>query len=613
MRLKCISSLLLILALQAPGVFGMEAASKQIPSLKKQAAVALLRQNPSLQSTLDKIDTYRTQNNVSIVDSLKRECIAQYPLFDFKTPKKLLSLMPSYALLLAAKRVEAIQKPHEYAAEVHYRSSFQIATRPLYHSFTHLPGNVIVVVRNAEDGFGDHAHGVAVCNEILAHFPQVTLSYHGFFEQRLKDLPFLAKPAEGCSNHSHSVWNKDLPEVENQLGAAACILQVSYQDEIKPIHSRLRELKRKPAYSFLGEYGETHKNNRHIDPEHLLNMGLHSDNEGIFFKEIPFTPLHQLTDKTLCQLLFNTHAPTKEISEKYLQQNHLHIFYHKMSCFYNVSDLYICAEYHQNDEKPIDILMSLAYDMQWLIDYNVLNLDVLKKFGIKQVRYIKKGIIDKIIPIGSTGKEMRIIHPGFLEQKDFYTLMANCEEPIGCTGDQSLSDGFSLKDANGSWMDKVLYYELRCLKKTLFSAWRNLAKKLGCHLVDEYLATTKTVLDDGSEYALENFKGGHIPNETHLELFKQMAPKMESAAHRIAQLLRNPEFKNQWKTVNAILRQYHDVRPHIRDIVARHLVFHHFPEAYVFESKLYEEFRRGKKNLEQAHHELKLFLEHIKK
>ena len=337
-------------------------------------------------------------------------------------------------------------------------------------------------------------------------------------------------------------------------------------------------------------------------------MGLHSDNEGIFFKKIPFTPLHQLTDKTLCQLLFNTDGPTKEISEKYLQQNHLHIFYHKMNCFYNVSGLYICAEYHQSDKKPIDILMSLAYDMQWLTDYKVLNLDVLKKLGIKQVRYIKKGMDDKIIPLGSTGKEMRIINPGFLDQKDFYTLMANCEEPIGCTGDQSLSDGFSLKESDGSWMDKVLYYELRCLKKTFFLAWQNLAKKLGCHLVDEYLATTRAFLYDGSEDALENFKGGDIPDETDLELFKQMAPKMESAAHRIAQLLRNPEFKNQWKTVNAILRQYHDVRPHIRDIVARHLVFHHFPDTYAFESKLYEEFREGKKNLEQAHHELKLFL-----
>ena len=110
------SSLLLILALRAPGVFGMEAASKQIPSLKKQAVVALLRQSPSLQSTLDKIDTYRKQHNESTIDSLKKECIAQYPLLYLKTPNKLLSLMPSYALLLAAKRVEAIQNPHEYGA-----------------------------------------------------------------------------------------------------------------------------------------------------------------------------------------------------------------------------------------------------------------------------------------------------------------------------------------------------------------------------------------------------------------------------------------------------------------------------------------------------------------
>ncbi|MBA3237823.1 MAG: hypothetical protein H0T62_05655 [Parachlamydiaceae bacterium] len=70
-----------------------------------------------------------------------------------------------------------------------------------------------VLVHNGGDGFGVHAHGVTVTNQIVRDFPHLTVSLYTFFHQKLHSLPSLAKPDHSrstCNFYSEFPGNTDL-------------------------------------------------------------------------------------------------------------------------------------------------------------------------------------------------------------------------------------------------------------------------------------------------------------------------------------------------------------------------------------------------------------------
>lgn len=513
-----------------------------------------------------------------------------------ETASTILSFVPKHSLDLATRRFDHLDtlnnKENVLTSDIEagYRRCFQIATRALYQPFTQSTGQACILAHNAADGFGDHNHGVAVTNQIVRDFPEVTASQYTFFFQKLDKLPALARPklpAE-CSFFPEypSETDEELTDIKEKIQQSACVLDVSYSTTRKDIG--LDAVRQEPKYSYIREYGS---NCYSYDPAHTFAMGLRDLDEGIFFKEIPSRPLFELHDDRIKNILFETTDPTQEHVETYRQQHSLHLFYHKLDCFYQVSDLYITAELHKNDEKTIDVLIPL-FSLEWLTKMKILDLEVLENLGIGSLRIVGKDK-EEVVKVSETGKEMRIIHPGFLPQEDFYNLMSNCEEPFGCTGDQSFSDALS--------HGVLLHYELRGVKWELFNALKQISEKLSCPLVKSYMEATQELFDGRTE-SLE--KEEFYYREYEANLIKKMSKKIAPASHVIASLIQNKDFKIQWEKVVEYLRQNCDISSNIQGIVARHLAFYHFPELVKIEEEFYTQFRIGEKTIEEVHNEL---------
>lgn len=509
-----------------------------------------------------------------------------------------LSFIPFYASNSATKRFSHLNELKNNKTvtdenlEIAYRRCFQIATRHLYQPFIQSKGDVSVLVYNETDGFGDHNHGVAVTNQIVSDFPNIKASLYTFFAQKLETLPILAKPderAECTFLLEYPTGNENqAPALKEKILNSACVLDISYDTQRTDLG--LDAVRTGPLHTYIREYGSSCFA-RARDPARTLSMGLKGLEEGIFFKEIPKKPLFELEDPRIKNILFKTLEPSQESIDNYRHNHHLHLFYHKMDCFYQVSDLYIAAELHKNDEKTIDILMpSLSHE--WLIKMNILDLEVLKKLGIGSLCIIGK-TGEEVVKISETGKQIRIIHPGFLPKNDFYTLMTNCDEPFGCTGDQSFSDAVS----NGT----LLHYELRYVKRDFYLDLKKICEELDAPLVKSYLDAVQELFDARTE-PLE--KEQYDYSEYEKNFIKAMRAKIPTASQKIASLIQNEGFKAEWEKVVQYLRQNCDLKSNIQGIVARHLAFYHFPELGKIEEKFYTQFRTGQKSIEEVHNAL---------
>jgi hypothetical protein len=231
-------------------------------------------------------------------------------------------------------------------------------------------------------------------------------------------------------------------------------------------------------------------------------------------------------------------------------------------------------------------------------------LEILKGFGIGSIHILKKDS-ENVHELSESGKQMRIIHPGFLPQKDFYTLLSNCEEPFGCTGDHTFTDALS--------KGLISHYELRSVKGSLFYSWLKICERLDCHLVKSYLEAAAELYNSRTESLpqLREQRPNYEPY--YANVIKEGAAKVAPSSHIMVQLMQNPNFKIQWKKMNDTLRQNYDVRYNLQGIVARHLAFYHFQNLAGFEEKCYVDFRTGKKRIEVVHSELAQAITSLKK
>jgi hypothetical protein len=438
---------------------------------------------------------------------------------------------------------------------------------------------------------------VAVANFLLQDFPNARLALHTFFEQKLHDLPVLAKPdpARGTSSFYREYpeeGSAPLTELKEKISRAACVLDVAYSTSRNDLG--LDSIRLGPLYSYLKEYGS----GGYIchDPNHELYMGLDDLEEGVFLKDIPKRALHELGDARMKELLFHNPNPSKEDAEKYLSATHLHLFYHKMSFFYQASDLYIAAELHKTDSKPIDIVLPLDFSFDWLSHWKILDTAKLTALGIGTLRIIKKDS-EEVVKIQEHGKEMRIIHPGFLPHGDFYTLLANCSAPFGSTGDHSLTDALSIPLAT--------HYELRGHKFRLFKSFKELAVKLGCLLVADYLQASSELFDGKEETFKQEFQAQYRYYDDYKTSFlNRMAAMVASASETMCACMIKPGFHQEWEKVVAYIKKERNARESLRLIVSRHLAMSQYPQLQKIEEQGYQDYRLGNKSLEAVHQEL---------
>lgn len=501
-----------------------------------------------------------------------------------------LLFVPEGSLDIAKKRFclleEIKSKPdaRKEELELAYRRLFQAATQHLYQNFSHLDGEIQILVKNAADGYGDHAHGVQVASCLIEDFPNARPELHTFFEQNLTSLPQLARPDPArCSAHFYPEYQEVAAEsvldLKEKISRAACVLDVSYATSRKDLG--LEKVRLGPTHTYLREYGTGDYTTR--DPLHELYMGLDDLEEGIFVKEIPKKALQELDDARLKGLLL-------------LGSRHLHLFYHKLSGFYQASDIYIAALIHQEDDKPIDIVMPLDVRLEWLMHWKMLEPEKLKSLGVGTLQLIKKESVESVL-IQNQGKEIRIIHPQFLPQHDFYTLLANASAPFGSTGDHSFTDALSLPIAT--------HYELRGHKFFLFKSFKKLAEKLGCKLVEEYLEASGALFDGREETFRQEFQAQLTCYDGYkTALLKRMAAKIFDAAKKLATCLKNRDFHEEWKKIAMHIRKERNVRKQLRFIVARHLAMAHYPQLAASEEQAFQDFRSGKKSIQTVHEEL---------
>lgn len=545
--------------------------------------------------------------NFSYSEAIISSTLASTKEFNLTNKLNYSEFIPTESLKLVDRRFSHLEQGNSsiYDKERIYVACFQSGIRHLYNTFADMKGDISLLVQNAGDGFGDHAHGVSVANQILQDFPNATVKLHTFFHQNLDKLPPLAVPnSNRASCYFSSEFfpenNEDTTELKKNIYQSACVMDIS--SDTGRTDLGLDEIRKSPKYTYLREYGCKHTIDS--DPSHNLSMGLNDLEEGIFIKDIPDRPLELLKDDRIKNILFETTNPTTEILENYRKEHHLHLFYHKLDCFYQASDIYIAAELHKNDKMTIDILIPIESSLNWLSHWNILDKQILESFGIGQVRLIKKDS-EELLEIDPSGKELRIIHPGFLPQEDFYTLLSNCDEPFGATGDHTFTDGQS--------KGLVLNYELRNVKGNHFLSWIKLTEKLECPLVNSYLHEIKNIYNPKTETFSDKIINQRLDYDNYVNNFiNEVAKNAPRSSHAIVQLIQNPEFKNQWTRVNDYIRQNCDIKYNIKAIVSRHLAFHHFPGLAKLEEECYSAFRKGEKNIRDLNREISFAIEKCK-
>jgi hypothetical protein len=159
--------------------------------------------------------------------------------------------------------------------------------------------------------------------------------------------------------------------------------------------------------------------------------------------------------------------------------------------------LYTLAALSKNSPKPtLDILIPE-------VDMNILDIEGLKKQGIGKIiliKWINHQRIEQEIPLSEEGKVMRLITPFPLTQEDFYTLLFNSQQPIGCTGDNSISEVLSF--------DLTPFYEIIGVKQPFWDSMIRLAGEVGApsHYLQKYFRELYTIISSMTMGQVNNLK-----------------------------------------------------------------------------------------------------------
>lgn len=142
----------------------------------------------------------------------------------------------------------------------------------------------------------------------------------------------------------------------------------------------------------------------------------------------------------------------------------------------------------------------------------------------------------------SSGKTLRLKQELPISYEDFIALMQTSQNPVGCTGDLSLSEALSCA--------KIPFYEMRTHKTETIDSLTSIAKYLSLDRLSAYF----TILRE-----IENMHPAEISD-------------------RLAEIIQSPFFEKQWQQLNVFINRYYCFEDSLIGTLKAFFAYQNFPE-----------------------------------
>lgn len=175
-----------------------------------------------------------------------------------------------------------------------------------------------------------------------------------------------------------------------------------------------------------------------------------------------------------------------------------------------------------------------------LTDAEIASIDVnyLQKIGIAHLQ-IDGDVKSTGLP---SGKTLRLKQELPIPYEDFIALMQKSQNPVGCTGDLSLSEALSFA--------KIPFYEMRTHKTETIDSLTSIAKYLNLDRLRAYFIILREI---------ENIHPAEISD-------------------RLAEIIQSPLFEKQWKQLNVFINQYYCFEDSLIATMKAFFAYRNFPE-----------------------------------
>ncbi len=355
-------------------------------------------------------------------------------------------------------------------------------------------------------------------------------------------------------------WTKELLEI---FSKSDLILQIPmYYPPLSAAYELLSKNSSLPRVDLVRQYGFIASD--WLSPPPLAkSMGLHGLEMGIFTKEVSFD--EKIFSSLMQRLRLSHHFKESRPFFAYLVTGE--------GC---EAFLHAVLTYTEDDPRAIDLYV---HEMGWYL----IHFDKIRRaigcYGISEVIF-HTSEKTKTIPLSGRGKSLRLVHTGPLGHAEFKSLLLFCDTFAACRGDQSFSEMVCA--------EKVYFYDgllhAADFLKDLVALCR--------HYLPNYPSTVEYLRlflsnmahlwqQDPREWVDEEFFAFSYPGSP------------EIVGKKMGALLKDHSTKEGVFKLNCLLKQRHDVSPHLIAMVKRALIHKKFPRIAEKEEKLVQSLLSG--------------------
>jgi len=319
----------------------------------------------------------------------------------------------------------------------------------LYESALLKEGRIVFFTWVISDGLGDWVASEQIIQIVKEAMPQLHIQHVAFVPQKFADV---FDPLEDAIFYEEEPSLSLMQEKHWQIFKSAdVILQApTYYPHTEGLVDRIRKENPRAKIEHLGEYGFLESSWFHPKSGHYC-MGLHFLEKGILTRKIKASGFAFLKNTLLTNWLFQMDAPGPFEIEQYGESHQFYLAYLKTTVSGKIY-LHALLKSLERDEKPVDIC---SPDLGWFVRY-CQECKAEKKrcleipFGVSRIEvWQPDGIYSE--PIAETGKVVRLLSPGAIQQADFEALLMASKEFVAVRGDQSFSEAVSA--------NKVFFYD----------------------------------------------------------------------------------------------------------------------------------------------------------
>ena len=521
----------------------------------------------------------------------------------------------------------------------------------LMHLYRSLPSlnflknkQISICTQVEEDGLGDYYHALTDIEIIKSCYPEslITCLFDFAKYEEHKETLFHPKDSELIFFNSKdpTISLEKLQTIVQRINNSSLIIDapVGEFELFNPNFSRNNLLKYKEILSkcvvssdkilAFREYDGT---SRFDDPDRWV-LGTSPFRMGIFFKSPPKgTTLADLSEVPLKSFLFQTPEPTPELIAKYEKNHQLYYGYIKIDHpddLFSIAHLLMVAAANAKSKETIDLILPMN-DLQ--IESKPYLLELFKYLGVRTISLFKKEkeemVLKKELRIAEKGTTLRIINSFPMKNEDCKILAFLSKNPVGCTGDISLTEIISFlkiyvyqaADHKGSIQPsllKVLVEELTEGKETALVKYLECLSKIGQILTDfsDDESEPLSEEEDGEESsASEPERKKMRINEDKQEIpsaIVQVGTQSEDEkicrlAIEAGHLLRDPYIDEEMKAFSNLLKKRYCFNELLIDLIDRHFAQMQSPSLKEKENLLLDAFLSKKISLVQVQDQLK--------